>query len=86
MNHDYLVQSHLNAALSLVDAITGELRDDEPETAAAMEKAIRGGSMLVLRSTFAPSTRLVMLAVELVEPTGAAQTLFACELKREARQ
>ena len=76
--HDYL-----NAASNLLKSAIDEARRDDPEGVAGLATAMRAGAMLTLRSTFAPSTGLAQIDIQVIEPCGLVHQLMACELHRE---
>ncbi len=76
------INDYLNAASTLLKSAIEEARRDDPDGVAGLAAALRAGAMLTLRSTFAPSTGLAQIDIQVIEPCGLAHQLMACELHR----
>lgn len=84
MTPDDLAAEYLDAAIRMLTAVLEEARVEDPDTVPAIDRAMRDdGSMLQVIGTFVPSTRLALLAVDLVAKDGNSRRLFQAELQRE---
>ena len=77
------IQNFLNASAGLIEEAMMDARKTDPEGLAGLSNVLRAGGLLTLRSTFAPSTGLAMIAVEISEPSGVVHTLMNAEIERK---
>lgn len=77
------IQSYLSAASDLLRVALAEARQVDPVGVDGLALAIRAGAMLTLRSTFAPSTGLAHIVVEVIEPNGQSHVLMSTELTKK---
>lgn len=82
---DRAIREHMRTAAELVQLALAQVQQDDPQAAAHLACAYKGGAMLQLRATLAASG-IASLAVEVIEPNGTTHTLSSCELQREAIQ
>jgi len=81
---DDLTRACIAASVALLDQLLAEERQADPQEFAEIGRALAAGCMLKLHTSFAPSTGLCMLDVELAEPSGATRTLMSIEMQRQA--
>lgn len=83
---DRAMRDFLNAAAMLLQAVAVETRDEDADTAAALQKALLGGALAELRATLAPSTGCAWVRVDMATPAGEVVPLLAAELQRQVQQ
>ena len=83
MENDIAVEEFMNASARLLESALAEGIKDR-EAIDGLADMLRAGSMMVMKSTFSPSTGLAFLSIEVAEPSGETHTLMACELRRSA--
>lgn len=86
INHDDAVTAFLGAASDLLQSAIEQARQDDAAGVAGLEQAMRAGALLTVRGTFAWSTGLAEVAVDVVEPNGEGHQLMRCELNRLVAQ
>lgn len=85
-HHDIAVAAFLEASANLLESAVGQARQQDVAGVAGLMRAMQAGAMLTLRGTFALSTGLAEVAVEVIEPNGESHQLMRCELNRLVAQ
>jgi hypothetical protein len=80
------IKTYLNACAGLLEQAIEQARADDPEGVQGLANVLRCGGLVTLRSTFAPSTGLAQVCVEVIEPSGQAHSLMTAELTNSTLQ
>jgi hypothetical protein len=76
-------QKFLSAAADLLQEAISAAKNDDPEGVAGLAACLRAGGLVGLHATFAQSTGLAQIHIEIVEPSGQSHQLMKCELQRQ---
>ncbi len=79
---DKQIHDFIAAAGALVEAAIQPIKRTQPDDYEGLRMCLKVGGMVSLRATFAPSTGLAQLAVDIIEPSGQTHCLMTTSLER----
>ena len=80
------IEKYLAACSDLLSQAVTEARKEDAEAVQGLARVLQAGGLVSLRSTFAPSTGLAQVCVEVIEPSGQAHGLMTAELSNSTLQ
>ena len=80
------IEKYLAACSDLLSQAVTEARKEDAEAVQGLARVLQAGGLVSLRSTFAPSTGLAQVCVEVIEPSGQAHSLMSAELSNSTSQ
>ena len=80
------IEKYLAACSDLLSQAVTEARKEDAEAVQGLARVLQAGGLVSLRSTFAPSTGLAQVCVEVIEPSDQAHSLMSAELSNSTLQ
>ena len=80
------IEKYLAACSDLLSQAVTEARKEDAEAVQGLARVLQAGGLVSLRSTFAPSTGLAQVCVEVIAPSGQAHSLMTAELNNSTSQ
>ena len=75
------IEKYLAACSDLLSQAVTEARKEDAEAVQGLARVLQAGGLLTLRSTFAPTTGIAQVCIEVIEPSGQAHTLMTADLE-----
>ena len=75
------IEKYLAACSDLLSQAVNEARKEDAEAVQGLARVLQAGGLLTLRSTFAPTTGIAQVCIEVIEPSGQAHTLMTADLE-----
>ncbi len=80
------IEKYLAACSDLLSQAVTEARKEDADAVHGLARVLQAGGLVSLRSTFAPSTGLAQVCVEVIEHSGQAHSLMTAELNNSTLQ
>lgn len=80
------IKTFLTASADLLQQALEEARKEDPAGVEGLAAMLRAGGMVTLRATFAPSTHIAQIAVDVIEPNGRTHQLMNTDLQNSILQ
>ena len=75
-----IIANYLASCAELLGHAVTQARQEDAEGVQGLARVLQAGELLTLRSTFAPTTGIAQVCIEVIEPSGQAHTLMTADL------